>query len=106
MTSRVLRKAAVSASGALLLGGLAVAPALAAPSSGVSTVASDHGCSKGRNLTNGWGQCTGRGTYYWHVEVDCTLGGWGSSSTQAGRGKTYAYCNWGDVETVKIITES
>ncbi|MFE1171919.1 hypothetical protein [Streptomyces sp. NPDC058773] len=40
------------------------------------------------------------------MEVDCTLGGWGSSGTQAGRGKTYAYCNWGNVETVKIITES
>lgn len=107
MTSRVLRKAAVAASGALLLGGLAVAPAVAAPSSDVSTVASAHGCDKkGRNLTNGWGQCTGRGTYYWHVEVDCTLGGWGSSSTQAGRGKTYAYCNWGNVQTVKIILES
>lgn len=105
MTSKFLRKAALVASGAALMGGLAVAPAVAAPTGGQSAAASPYGCYTGRNLTNGWGKCTASGSYLWYVELDCTLGGFGESSTVSGPTKVYAYCSWGDVESVHIVIE-
>ncbi|GAA2815870.1 hypothetical protein [Kitasatospora aburaviensis] len=85
---------------ALLLGGVS-APAQAATHDGASS-AFGPSCTKGKNLTNGWGQCTTAGKYKWRVNVDCTLGGWGSSSIVTGPTRTNAYCNWGNVEYVSI----
>jgi hypothetical protein len=84
---------------ALVLGGLS-APAQAVGQDGASSALPQ--CDKGRNLTNGWGQCRTPGNYKWRVNVDCTLGGWGSSSVVTGATRTNAYCNWGNVEYVSI----
>jgi len=85
---------------ALVLAGVSV-PAQAAAHDGVSS-ALGPSCRTGKNLTNGWGQCTTAGNYKWRVNVDCTLGGWGSSSIVTGPTRTNAYCNWGNVEFVSI----
>ncbi|MGA4844880.1 hypothetical protein ACOBQB_00755 [Streptomyces sp. G5(2025)] len=83
---------------ALALGGVS-APAQAASHDGASLAAS---CTKGKNLTNGWGKCTTPGSYKWRVLVDCTLGGSGQSSIVTGPTRTNAYCSWGNVESVSI----
>ncbi|MEU6484234.1 hypothetical protein [Streptomyces sp. NPDC046887] len=85
---------------ALILGGVS-APAQAAGLDGAPS-ALGPSCTKGKNLTNGWGKCTTAGSYKWRVNVDCTLGGWGSSSIVTGPTRTNAYCNWGNVEQVTI----
>ncbi|GAA1343583.1 hypothetical protein GCM10009647_087700 [Streptomyces sanglieri] len=85
---------------ALALGGVS-APAQAAPQDGASSALAPS-CTKGKNLTNGWGQCTTAGTYKWRVRVYCTLGGSGTSSIVTGPTRTNAYCSWGNVESVSI----
>ncbi|AOT62497.1 MULTISPECIES: hypothetical protein [Streptomyces] len=83
---------------ALALGGVS-APA-AAHDGAVSALGPS--CTTGKNLTNGWGKCTTAGKYKWRVNVDCTLGGSGSSSIVTGPTRTNAYCSWGNVERVSI----
>ena len=85
---------------ALVLAGVS-APAQAAAHDAVPSVLGPD-CYKGKNLTNGWGECRTRGNYKWRVNVDCTLGGSGSSSIVTGKNRTNAYCNWGNVEQVSI----
>ncbi|MER7912028.1 hypothetical protein [Streptomyces sp. NPDC096068] len=85
---------------ALALGGVA-APAQATTHDG-APFAPAASCTKGKNLTNGWGKCTTPGTYKWRVLVDCTLAGSGKSSVVTGATRVNAYCGWGNVESVSI----
>ncbi|WP_149030532.1 MULTISPECIES: hypothetical protein [Kitasatospora] len=84
----------------LALGGVAV-PAQAVARDAVPS-ALGPSCKAGKNLTNGWGQCTTSGSYKWRVRVYCTLGGSGTSSVVTGATRTNAYCGWGNVESVSI----
>ncbi|MFE5488887.1 hypothetical protein ACFQ8S_09665 [Streptomyces virginiae] len=105
MASNSVRRAALALSAAALLGGLSVVPAGTASAASAQSDASVAAptCSKGKNQTNGWGQCRGSGSYLWKVRVWCTFGGSGESSPVSGAGKTYAYCSWGNVNDVEIV---
>ncbi|MGW4725519.1 hypothetical protein [Streptomyces sp. NPDC004291] len=85
---------------ALALGGVS-APAQAITHDGAPSALAPS-CTKGKNLTNGWGKCTTPGTYKWRVRVYCTLAGSGTSSVVTGATRVNAYCSWGNVESVSI----
>ncbi|WP_432115670.1 hypothetical protein [Streptomyces sp. S1] len=85
---------------ALALGGVS-APAQATTHDGAPSALAPS-CTKGKNLTNGWGKCTTPGTYKWRVRVYCTLAGSGTSSVVTGATRVNAYCSWGNVESVSI----
>ncbi|MFC8589202.1 hypothetical protein ACFUGD_32255 [Streptomyces sp. NPDC057217] len=85
---------------ALALGGVS-APAQATTNDGAPSALAPS-CTKGKNLTNGWGKCTTPGTYKWRVRVYCTLAGSGTSSVVTGATRVNAYCSWGNVESVSI----
>lgn len=91
---------------ALFAAALAMSTGVATAGAATATAATDGfgpNCFHGKNLTNGWGECTTKGTYKWRVRVWCTLGGSGESSVVQGRTRTNAYCSWGNVEQVEIV---
>ncbi|GAA3028827.1 hypothetical protein [Actinokineospora globicatena] len=101
----VLISAMVAGAAFLGVSGTAVAAPTTAGTS-VTTASTDGfgpSCTKGKNLTNGWGQCTTKGSYKWRVRVWCTLGGSGESSVVQGATRTNAYCSWGNVEQVELV---
>ncbi|WP_121827961.1 hypothetical protein [Streptomyces sp. S1] len=85
---------------ALALGGVS-APVQATTHDGAPSALAPS-CTKGKNLTNGWGKCTTPGTYKWRVRVYCTLAGSGTSGVVTGATRVNAYCSWGNVESVSI----
>lgn len=61
-------------------------------------------CVKSKGQTWGKAACTGSGL--WDVTVWCSLGASSTSSTMSGTGTAYAYCPWGNAQSVTVTQYS
>jgi hypothetical protein len=61
-------------------------------------------CTKSMGQT--WGKASCSGTGLWDVTVWCSLGAHSTSSTMSGTGTVYAYCPWGNAQSVSVTQYS